>query len=413
MKRLGLLIGIATVGSIAFSAANAAATDYSEGQKLFSQKNYRASAIKFETAMKANPRDPNGIYYCALANQLSNNRARARQLYEYLITGFGGSPAATMASTALNQLGGAPASGGGGGVAGSGSSGGSASKASSDDNDGFSANGTAPRPASVDSPEEFRVPFQKGAGGHVMVDGSVNGQGVQFMLDTGAGTTGLDFNHMAALGFGRGPSGQTFKIGGVGTDKVKGWEQKVTLRIGQAYARDFPLTVQDHDAPPLLGQDFLRNFEIDIDPEKSEVVFRKKGARKTSILQPRGTIDVPFTNGSGGHMYVMVEVNGKPYKMMFDTGAGSVAFSFKDMQRLGIEVPDSAREGTATGVAGSVRTLSFPIGKLKMGKIEKEDFTISVSEGKDIPPLLGQSFYGEYKHKVDQEAHVIHFYPAQ
>lgn len=409
MKRSRLVLGLAAALLFSFGGALAASPDYAEGQKLFAQKNYRAAAAKFESAMKATPRDANTIYYCALASQMSSNRARARQLYEYLTSGFPGTQIATMASTALGQLGGAaPASG---------STGGSASSGSSSAPSQPVAGAGRTQSYTIQCTDEFKVPFQKGRNGSgVYVDGTVNNQSMRFHLDTGAFSTAIGQNQMEALGLGRGAAGKKFELSGIGDrSKVEGWGQTVTLRIGQAYIRDFPITVQDHmEGDPLLGQDFLRHFDTEIDPEKMEVTFRTKGSGRKTAVQPRGTIDVPFKNGPGGHIIVTAEVNGRPYEMFFDTGADSVCFGMADMKKLGLEVPSGAREGLSKGIAGDTRTWSFPVQKFKVGTIVKEDFEISVAESAKMGhPLLGQSFFGEYRHKVDAEAHVIHLYPPQ
>lgn len=409
MKRFPLLTAIATMCIVSFGAVYAASADYTDGQKLFAQKNYKAAAAKFEAAMKATPRDANTIYYCALANQMCSNRARARQLYEYIVSGFGGSQVANMASSALSQLGGAPP------TAGAGGSSGGASSEPSPGRGGRIATGYI----TVQSTDEFRVPFQRGRGGAgVYLDGQINGQSIRFHLDTGASSTAIGANHMEALGYGRAAQGQKFEIHGVGDrEKVQGWRQTVTLKIGQAYIRDFPVAVQDHmEGDPLLGQDFLSLFETDIDPEKMECVFRKKGSRNNNANrpQPRGTIDVPYNNGGGGHIIVTAEVNGRPYEMYFDTGADSVCFTMNDLKKLGLEIPAGAREGISRGVSGESRTWSFTVPKFKLGKIQKEDFEVSVVESSKMDkPLLGQSFFGEYKHKVDPANKVIHFYQAQ
>lgn len=407
MKRAALAIGIISILLATTGSASAVSADFAEGQKLFTQKNYRAAAVRFEAAMKANPRDGNTVYYCALSNQLSNNRSRARQLYEYLVSGFPGTQVANMASSALGQLGGAPSAAGS-------STDSSAATTSASGSRSASASDTPRGVVPVQSPDEFRVPFTRGRGGHVYVDAQVNGQTVNFILDTGASTTGVDADRMAAMGLSRAARGDKFKVAGIGDDgNVKGWNQEVTLKLGPAYARNFPLMIQDKEAPPLLGQDFLRNFEIEIDPEKNEAVFRRKSAVRRVAVQPRGTVDIPFTIGGGGHLWVTAEINGRPCKMIFDTGASDVCFTLKALKTLGLEIPGDAREGQASGVNGIVKTFSFPVRKMKLGTIIKEDFEIQASESAhDVPPLLGQSFFGNYRCKVDQEAKVIHLMPT-
>lgn len=82
-----------------------AASPYDEGVALYGQKNYRAAALKFEEAMKGSSKNANAIYYCAVSHQMSNNWARAKQLFEYIVVNFPTSPVSPMATKALDQLG--------------------------------------------------------------------------------------------------------------------------------------------------------------------------------------------------------------------------------------------------------------------------------------------------------------------
>lgn len=409
------LLTAATVLLITLSGqqAHAANADYAEGQKLYAARNYRGAAARFEAAMRANPRDGNAIYYCALAHQMSSNRARARQLYEYISSSFPGTQLAGMASTALGQLGGAaPAAGTTGGS----SSSSTTTSFAGQPGGGGGGHGREERVnPNLNCPDEFKVPFDRGNNGKgVYIDVSVNGQPMRFHLDTGAGGSMIGANQMADLGYGRAAQGRKFNIGGVGErDDVKGWNQTVQLRVGQATVRDFPIMIQDHyEGEPLLGQDFLRNFETDIDPNKGQVTFRKKGTNRASARMARGTVDVPFEDGPGGHILVTVQVNGKPYKFYFDTGADSIALGMKDLKPLGLEIPADAREGLSHGVAGQSRTWIFPVNSVKLGTMVKEGVNVSVVENSSMDhPLLGQSFFGDWRHKVDIPAHVIHFWP--
>jgi clan AA aspartic protease (TIGR02281 family) len=399
MKR-ATIVATAALLLVSGMSAFGANADYAEGQKLFAAKQYRAAATKFEAAMRAQPRDGNTIYYCALANQMCSNRVRARQLYEYITQSFPGSSLAGMASTALSQLGGAaPVSGTTGG---SGSTSSVASRSS----------GGGPQLSGAD---EFRVPYEKGRSGAVYLDVQINGHPIKFHFDTGAGSTVVGANHMEEIGFGRAAQGETFKVGGVGEKQdIKSWKQNVQLRVGQAYIRDFPLTVmEDLPGEPLLGQDVLRVYETEVDPANNVVIFRKRGASKSRQITTRGTVDVPFRD-QGTHMIVKGMVNNKPYEFIYDTGADGVCFSFKDLKALGIELPANAREGISHGVGGDTKTWYFTVDSMKVGTIVREDMPVSVVEKSQMThPLLGQSFFGQYGQKVDLEKKVIHLKPNE
>ena len=372
---------------------------FQEGVKLFNSKNYKAATNQFEAALKTTPSDPNLLYYCAVSNQMSGNRARARQLFEYVSTNYQGSQVAAMSLSALKQWQ---------------NSGSSSSTTSSTGNieDATPAPGT--RTATVVTElapsMEVKIPFER-IGGGIYVETQVNGRPVRMHLDTGASSTLIGANKLQELGLGRPAALQQHKVGGVGerTD-VKGWNQTCDLRVGSIYLKNFPITVQDHmDGDPLLGQTFLSNFFVTIDESNRQVVLRKK-ASKTLAATKTDTISVPFTRGPGGHMIVTAEINGKPYQMYFDTGADGISFTQNDLKRLRIELPDNARELTMQGVAGQTKAYEFTIDKLKLGTIVKEDIAAHVVERSDMDhPLLGQTFYGGYDYTIDQEARVINF----
>jgi clan AA aspartic protease (TIGR02281 family) len=374
--------------------------DYADGQKLYQQKDYRNAAIKFEAAMRANPRDTNAIYYCALAQQMSNNRARARQLYQYITTNFAGSPVYSMAQTALNQLGGVAAAGTG-----------SSSSAGTSTMRGGNANSD---PAYLSSlPDEIRVPLLRrdARSKAAYVEVSLNGHPIIFHVDTGAYSTTIGANQLEGIGLSRPATGREFAITGVGErSSVKGWNQKLDLKVGQIYRRDFIVTVQDYmDNEPLLGQDFLRDFNLTVDDSNSQVVFRKKNAH-SAFAMGRGTMDIPYTiDADGRHMIVDTLVNGRQYKMYFDTGADGVCFSFSDFTKLRIPPPEGPPTGKSTGVMGSTNTWSYVLDSLKVGPVSKENFPVAVIENTKMDkPLLGQSFFGNYKYTVDSAKSVIH-----
>lgn len=73
-----------------------------EAFNLYQQHQYAAAADKFEGIIRARP-NARCCYYAALACRASNRQLRARQLFQYLIATFPGSPEASSAKTALTQ----------------------------------------------------------------------------------------------------------------------------------------------------------------------------------------------------------------------------------------------------------------------------------------------------------------------
>lgn len=374
---------------------------YQQALSLYNAKNYRAAAEKFENTMKSKPGDPLIIYYCALSSQMANNRSRARQLYEYLSSSFPGTRYASMASSALASMGGN-------------SSGVATVEPSGPIHGGTGYGVSASR---YTGPTRFSLPFQRGTRndgqGGVYIEVLVNNRPMTFHLDTGAGSTMIGANQLEQLGLGRPVQGQTFQSRGVGErQNMKAWQQRLDLKVGNIYTRDFPVMVQDYyEGEPLLGRDFLSDWDVNINESTRQVTFIRKGS-ETAHAQARGTMDVPFVL-EGRHMVVDGFVNGKPYKFYFDTGADGVCFSMNDLHKLDMEdVTATARQGYSEGVGGKTLTYIFPINSLKVGPISRENFQVQAVENSQMNhPLLGQSFFGEYNYQIDEVHKVIHFRP--
>lgn len=383
-------------------------TAFNSGIALYGQKNYRAAAQQFEQAIKTSPNNADAYYYCALCHQQSNNLPRAKQLFEYIGQRFPQSRVAPMAATALNQLS-------------SYSSSSSSAKQSADDERAFSpfkrraaismSNVGGAQDDLAGVPDLVRIPFEK-HGNDVIVQVQVNGRSVPFVLDTGAASIALGQNHLRDWGISTAQAKKTFDVGGIGDGKAKGWIQKLDIKLGPIYRREFPCQVQDNmPTEPLLGQTFLRSFNVNIDDNARIVVLAKKSGKAAKDVAHRSYYakEIPFTRSGGGHMWVDVKVNGKPIKMIFDTGAEQTAFSASDWQKMGFTVPDNAQQGISRGVLGESTAYFFTTESIQLGPLEQNNTPVHVIENSKAPPLLGMSFYGKYRVIVDVNRNVLIF----
>lgn len=109
-------------------------------------------------------------------------------------------------------------------------------------------------------------------------------------------------------------------------------------------------------------------------------------------------------NPLGNNMtYVSGTLNGRvvPH-MLFDTGAEMVLFGRNHLQQLGISPPSGPSTSVVKGVGGNQQAWRMNV-DLKVGNIERRNFTITVQESMDAPPLLGQTFYKDYQCQVDKQ----------
>ncbi len=397
------------------SAAAASSQDngFNAGVNLYKNRSYKEAAAQFEQVIKVNPANSDALYYCALSHQLSNNRARAKQLFEYITVNFPQSRVAPMSQTALNQLGGgSPASqtniqGSSQNAAGNPN----LDKAIADAMNSLTNPGAAKAEADLRSvPDLVRIPFEK-INNDILVSMAVNGKPQTFKLDTGAFSVCMGANHLKEWGISTAEAKDSFDIGGVGDGKAKGWQQNLDLKLGPIYRRNFSCTIMDNmPSKPLLGQTFLKYFNVNVDSNSGMVLLAKKSgtAAKDMGRAAYHSVEIPFKRGGGGHMYVDIKINDRPFNIMFDTGCQQTSFALEDWKKLGFQIPADAYAGKAIGVLGETNSYYFNANSIKLGPIEQAPSPISVTEGsKDS--LLGMSFYGKLKYTIDTNRSVIIF----
>lgn len=372
---------------------------YNQGVALYNQKNYKAAAPYFETAMRNSSWDSNAYYYAALTYQQLGDWTRAKQTYREIMKRFPGSQAANLAGSVLQRydpefvrrMSGQGSQTSTGGM----SSGGVMYRSGS-------------RSADYDQlPNEGKIYFQRVRNSQV-VDAQVNGRPIAMIFDTGAEACVFGKNHLKQLGINP-PTGEpTGKSSGVGSAGTVGtWEMPVDLRVGNIVRHNFTVAVQDEmPCDPLLGQTFFRDFEYTTDPGANTIAFKKKGATD-SLYGDRNA--VPFVK-EGRELVVNVQINGRSCPMYFDTGADQISFSPGHLKSLGMSIPEDAQEGTSTGIGGSTKSYNFSIDRIVLGPIDKSNVEVSVVEASRMPkPLLGQNFFKDWQFTIDNDRHVIRF----
>jgi len=399
--------GAAPKAAVASSAA-------SKAMEQFKAKEYRLAAVSFHKAIENKPNDSTLYYYYALCLHYCNDINGARATYNQIIANFPGTDAANRAQLALNSL--SPPAAGSARASGSRTSAGPTA-ASSDglshsDIESILSGHRARDVGTISSPDECNIHFDR-VNDSLVLDVMVNNRSIKMIFDTGAEMCSFGKNHLALLGIAEPKGAPTGKAGGVGDGGVQDtWEMPATVSLGPITRKDFPITVQtEMPGTPLLGQTFFQDFTYTIDNGGNNIHLRRKNKTGGSIYQDvaKDPNAVPFSR-MGNEIIVQAKINGKVCPVIFDTGASVCAFSTKQCQMLGINIPDDAVHGTVQGIAGTSFTSIFPVTSLKLGPIEKHNFDIHVMDNSNLPaPLLGQTFYGDWQFTIDYENKYIHF----
>jgi clan AA aspartic protease (TIGR02281 family) len=423
---VALLASSIFIGLCVVSPALSAEPMFDNGLRSYNQQEYKKAIAYFNIAITRNPENVDAIYYHALSCQAMGDQKTAIRDYARIVSRNPNSQAGQYAARALakwdpsylRQLqrastGGkappaSPTNGGSGGgrmmssaaglrtyVGGSSSGGGSSG---GDDLAGL-----------PDGTTIYYTPT--GNSTQMTVQAAIDGRSIDLCFDTGAHGVVVGKNHLADLHIPP-PTGQpTGSGGGVGSSSMMPtWDMIADVKVG-SITRRMPIVVYETmSAPPLLGQSFYNGYDYDIDGEAHSIRLHKKSAG-SSGGSAYGT-GVPFERlkEMPNHHIVMVTVNGRPMRMIFDTGADGVVFTGDQAKGAGISIPADAEQQVHRGVGGDSSGCSFPINSISMGPISKRDFTISVVQHAAMPfPLLGRTFFEDYAYKIDESGRQIYF----
>jgi predicted aspartyl protease len=399
------------VGSLAVLAFLAPVVNaepyYDRGVQMYNARQYKQAAPYLDQACAVSPWDSNAYYYRALCYHQMGDTAHASQYYGQVIKNFPGSTAAGYAATALQKV--DPAayqrvmSGGSARAP-------LASASSRTFTTTTTTTAAAEDPDLKNAPESSKVYFQND-GGHMVVDATVSNRGMKMIFDTGAEGCFLGTKQLQELGL-QAPSGKpTGKNTGV-SGTVDSWSVPMKIRVGDL-TRTVTVHVAEGEQMPLLGQNFFKDFDYDIDKNASCINFHKKhatagGARPYGQAPDAYAVSFQKGGGAGNEMLVTAEVKGRKCRMFFDTGAQTTLFIKKDLAAMHIEVPDDAEETRVRGVGGESKAIKMYVDELRMGPIIRKNFQITVMETGD--GLIGQDFVGEWRYKVDNGAKQIKFF---
>ncbi len=107
-----------------------------------------------------------------------------------------------------------------------------------------------------------RIVLPADGGGHFMGQGSINGQAVQFMVDTGASSVALSVSDAERIGLDY-RAGQPVRVG-TANGATQGWRLKLrSVRLGDVEVYEVDAVVTPQGMPfVLLGNSYLNRFQM-------------------------------------------------------------------------------------------------------------------------------------------------------
>lgn len=194
---------------------------------------------------------------------------------------------------------------------------------------------------------------------HLITDGAINGKPVAVLLDTGSMRTLVLRAAAERLGLTRkGVPGA--RMVGVGGDSAVDTTFVDEFRVGRfARANLRMLVAGEHDfgADVVLGEDFFGQFDVEFDlAGKTVRIYQAENCTNTLLaywaVGNVGQVEIDPVREDRPEIVLAVEVNGRPIKALFDSGAGASLLDKAEAARVGVtpDTPGVVPAGTGSGV---------------------------------------------------------------
>ena len=118
----------------------------------------------------------------------------------------------------------------------------------------------------------------------------------------------------------------------------------------------------------------------------------------TAVVTPR---QASFDNAAiidrepDGHYWTRADVDGTAVKFMVDTGASTVAITFRDAQRIGLNPEELDFKWEIRTAGGIVHGAAVTLDKIRIGRVEVDNVEAMVLREGLEQSLLGMTFLGE------------------
>ena len=113
-----------------------------------------------------------------------------------------------------------------------------------------------------------------------------------------------------------------------------------------------------------------------------------------ALQAPSSRDEAVISRAADGHFWAIGRINGRPLRMLVDTGATAVALSREDAARLGIQVSASSFSEELVTAGGVRPAARIQLDSLNVAGAALTDVEALVVDGPLPAPLLGMSYLG-------------------
>ena len=116
------------------------------------------------------------------------------------------------------------------------------------------------------------------------------------------------------------------------------------------------------------------------------------GVARTAPALPQA--DARIDKAADGHFWAVAQVNGRPLRVLVDTGASEVALTRADARRLGVEVAGLDYDKPVMTADGRMQAARVRLARVTVGDAEVRDVDALVVRRGLNTSLLGMSYLG-------------------
>jgi len=213
------------------------------------------------------------------------------------------------------------------------------------------------------------------------VGGTINGQKIGVMLDTGTSRTLILRPAADRLGLARQPSRRD-RLFGVGGETIVDVTKVDEIAIGPIVRKNWRILVageQDFgdDTALLLGEDFFRSFDIEFDLAHHAVrLYEPKDCGGVSLAYwANGTaseVEIDPIDDTHPQIVLTVQINGHPVVAMLDSGASLSMLNKPDAARVGVTPETPGVVAVSSGIGLGKNKIDLWIGSFKSLAIGNE-----------------------------------------
>lgn len=215
------------------------------------------------------------------------------------------------------------------------------------------------------------VDFTSSPRGHILVPVSINGsEPLVFVLDTAAGKTFVTPSLVEKLNLAK-ISGKGASTLGVHGKTVNSEVELQSVAVGEVRVAGLQAIIIDLDhitagnwhADGVLGIDFLRQFDVQLDFGRSVVSFYSAASdRSNCIACPAGIDGILFETIDPGFIVLPATVDEKPVNAVLDSGSGHSGLNGKAAEALGVTLPPMPA-GAPAGHSFGIQTGPVRVGE--------------------------------------------------